>query len=65
MRTKRAAEIIIKQRLGNLQELVQEYRLHLQVNFVPPMKNKADILIRVKKSWLSVMQERREMWRYM
>ena len=49
--------MIIKQRLGNLRELVQEYRLHLQVSFVPSMRNKANILTRVKKSWLSVMQE--------
>ena len=57
VRTKGAAEIIIKQRLGSLSELVQEYELHLQVIFVPSMRNKVNILTRVKKSWLSVMQE--------
>ena len=57
MRTKEAVGIIIKRRLGNLRELVQEYGLYLQISFVPSMRNKADILTRVKKSWLSVVQE--------
>ena len=43
--------MIIKRRLGNLRELVQENGLHLHVSFVPSIRNKADILTRVKKSY--------------
>ena len=50
--TKGAAEMIIKRRLGNLKELVTEFGLNIVVQLVPTEKNKADILTRVRKSWL-------------
>ena len=53
--------MIIKQRLCNLEEPAQEYGLNIQVNHVPSMKNKADVLSRVKNSWLSSMQDNNHM----
>ncbi|KAK4318086.1 hypothetical protein Pmani_010884 [Petrolisthes manimaculis] len=50
--TKGAAEMLIKRRLGNLKELISEFGLKVVVQFVPTEKNKADIMTRVKKSWL-------------
>lgn len=52
VRTKGAAEMIIKRRLGNLKELITEFGLDIVVQLVPTEKNKADSLTRVKKSWL-------------
>ncbi|GAB1602697.1 hypothetical protein Ahia01_000549600 [Argonauta hians] len=53
VKTKGAAEMLVKRRLGVLSELVEEVGLSLQVTFVPSAKNKADGLTRVKRSWLS------------
>ena len=47
--------MVIKQRLGNLQELFQEYGLNIQINHFLSVKNKTDLLTRIKKSWLSSM----------
>ncbi|GAB1600005.1 hypothetical protein Ahia01_000278000, partial [Argonauta hians] len=52
VRTKGAAEMLIKRRLGILSELVTEFGLSLRVTFVPSERNKADALTRVRKSWL-------------
>ena len=57
VRTKGASEMIVKRRLGILQELMDECSLKLRVDFVPSEKNKADVLTRVKKAWLEVPQE--------
>ncbi|XP_035828301.1 uncharacterized protein LOC101862068 [Aplysia californica] len=51
--TKGAAELIVKRRLGILKSLINEFGLVLSVTLVPTRKNKADILTRVKKEWLS------------
>lgn len=53
VRTKGAAEMIVKRRLGTLRELIDEYSLRLTVTLVPSAKNKADMLTRVKKQWLA------------
>ncbi|KAK3888319.1 hypothetical protein Pcinc_007609 [Petrolisthes cinctipes] len=53
VRTKGASEMIVKRRLGILQELMDVCSLKLCVYFVPSEKNKAD----VKKGWLGVPQE--------
>ena len=54
MKTKIAAEMWVKQRLGMLGDLIKEFRLKLLLNFVPSEKNKADVLTRVRKNWLRV-----------
>ncbi|KAK3882626.1 hypothetical protein Pcinc_012994 [Petrolisthes cinctipes] len=59
VRTKGAAEMIVKRRLGNLRDLISEYDLALSVTLVPTMKNKADALTRVKKAWLVPRTERK------
>ena len=51
--TKGAAEMIIKRRLGNLKELISEFGLNITVQLVSSEKNKADVLTRVKKGWLT------------
>lgn len=57
VRTKGASEMIVKRRLGILQELIDECGLKLYAVFVPSEKNKADALTRVKRAWLGVLQE--------
>lgn len=52
VRTKGAAEMIVKRRLGTLKQIIDEYDLVLSVSLVPTLVNKADVLTRVKKSWL-------------
>lgn len=52
VRTKGAAEMVIKRRLGILGELREEFQLQLEPVFVPSAKNKADVLTRVKRTWL-------------
>ena len=54
VKTKGASEMLVKWRLGILEDLIQEFRLKLQLNFVPSEKNKADVLTRVRKTWLWV-----------
>ena len=49
IKTKGAAEILIKRRIGVLKDL----QLGLTITLVPSERNKADVLTRVKKSWLS------------
>lgn len=57
IRTKGASEMIVRRRLGILQELMEVCSLKLNVVFVPSEKNKADALTRVKKAWLGVSKE--------
>ena len=57
IRTKGASEMIVKRRLGILQELIEVCNLKLNAVFVPSEKNKADPLTRVKKAWLGVPKE--------
>ena len=52
IKTKGAAEIVIKRRLGVLKSLIEELGLTISVKAVSSQENKADILTRVKKSWL-------------
>ena len=53
VRTKGASEMVVKRRLGILRDLINEFGLTMKVIFVPSSKNKADILTRVRKSWLT------------
>ncbi|XP_029634935.1 uncharacterized protein LOC115210471 [Octopus sinensis] len=57
VRTKGAAEMLVKRRLGILRELATEFNLKLSVIFVPSEKNRADVLTRVKRAWLQVPED--------
>ena len=57
VRTKGAAEMIVKRRLGILSELLSEYGIALRMTLVPSEKNKADVLTRVKRTWLKAPEE--------
>ena len=52
IRTKGAAELIIKRRIGILRDLLNEFSIELRVTHVSSQKNKADVLTRVKSTWL-------------
>ena len=52
VKTKAAAEMLIRRRLETVKTIVEEYRLDLNVKLVPSAENKADILTRVPKRWL-------------
>jgi transposase InsO family protein/ribonuclease HI len=56
VRTKGAAEMLVKRRLGVISDTIAEYYLKLTIRFVPTVENKADRMTRVPKRWL----ERRE-----
>ena len=52
IKSKGAAEIIVKRRLGILKVLVDELSLNISVVHVASKDNKADALTRVKQKWL-------------
>ena len=54
IKTKGAAEIIVKRRLGILRNLIDELGLKLEIILVPSEKNKADALTRVPLSWIKI-----------
>ena len=56
-RTKGAGEMIVKQRLGILGELICEFKLQIKTVFVPSERNKADALTQIKKQWLVEKEE--------
>ena len=58
VKTKEAAEVIVKRRLGVLRDLIEELCLALTVVFVPSSENRADVLTRVKKKWLTMKGEK-------
>ena len=49
IRTKGAGEMIIKQRLEILRQLIAEFGLQMKAVFLPSEKNKVDVLTQVKK----------------
>ena len=53
VRTKSAAEMLIKRRLGVIRETITEYGLTVTVRVVSTVENKADQMTRVSKRWLS------------
>lgn len=57
IRTKGAAEMIVKRRLGTLKNLIDEFDLKIKIVYVPTSKNKADGLTRVRKGWLTVEKD--------
>ena len=54
IRTKGAAELIIKRRLGVVRNLVEELDLKVETKLVPSGENKADALTRVRAAWLEM-----------
>lgn len=57
LKTKAASEMIIRRRLGLLKDLVQEYELQVDIDFVPSAANLADRLTRVPQRWLKPDQK--------
>lgn len=53
VRTKGAAQMLIKRRLMVIKEIIKEYILSVNFRFVSTTENKADRLSRVSKNWLS------------
>lgn len=60
MRTKGAAEMLLKRRLWVLGELICEFSLKLNVVFVSLERNKSDILTRIKMVWLEEQEESKQ-----
>ena len=52
VRTKSAAQMLIRRRLMVIKDIITEYQLDVSFRFVTTMENKADPLTRVTKSWL-------------
>ena len=52
-KTHGAAEMLVKRRLATLRELATEYDLKLTVSLVKSEANRADVLTRVSKTWLT------------
>ena len=53
VRTKGAAEMLVKRRLGVIRATVKDYDLDVTFRFVSTTENKADQMTRVPKKWLS------------
>ena len=51
VKTKGAAEILVKRRLGTLSSLVEEFGLTVTMKLVKSGQNKADVLTRVRRKW--------------
>lgn len=57
IRTKGAAEMLVKRRLGTLKNLINEFNLKIRIEHIPTSKNKADGLTRVRKEWLKYEED--------
>ena len=53
LKTKAASELLIRRRLETIKNIISEYGLEVEVRSVPSVENRADILTRVPKKWLS------------
>ena len=51
------SEALVKRRLSLIRDMMSEISLNLSVKYIPSEKNKADILTRVKKTWLTKKPE--------
>ena len=56
IKTKGAAEMLVRRRIQVLKEVIAEYHLKMSVGFVTSAENRADSLTRVKQSWLKLHQ---------
>ena len=61
VKTKGAAEVLVKRRLAILKELTNEMDLTLTIKLVESQKNRADVLTRVKKQWIENERKPSEM----
>ncbi|XP_067930843.1 uncharacterized protein [Watersipora subatra] len=52
VRTKGAAEMLVKRRPGVIRDTITEYGLSVTMRLVPTVENKADRMMRVPKKWL-------------
>ena len=52
VKTKGAAEMLVKPRLGVIPDTIAEFGLRVSVRFVSTTENKADCIGRVPKAWL-------------
>jgi transposase InsO family protein/ribonuclease HI len=57
IKTHGAAEMLIKRRLFIFKELVQEFGLTVNVTFTKSENNRADVLTRIKRTWLNATLE--------
>ena len=55
--TKGAGEVIVKQRLGILGDMMSEFEQQIKAVFVPSERNKVDVLTQIKKQWLVEKEE--------
>ena len=53
LKTKAASELLIRRRLETIRNIVTEYELDIHLMSVPSAENKADVLTRVPKKWLT------------
>ena len=53
LKTKAASEMLIRRRLETVKTIISEYSLQVKIELVPSADNRADILTRVPKRWLS------------
>ena len=60
VRTKSAAALLVKRRLSTLREMIDEFDLKIEIEFVPTAENLADELTRVPKRWLDRCPEQEE-----
>ena len=57
VRTKAAAEMLVRRRLYTLSQLIEEYELTVDVTLVRSEQNKADELTRVPQQWFKAMKK--------
>merc|ERR1711895_228968 len=57
VRTKGAAQMLIKRRLRVIKDTIEEYNLSIDFQFVSTVENKADKLTRVVQKWLSYRKD--------
>lgn len=53
LKTKASSEMLIRRRLETFRNIIEEYSLSLEVRFVSSTKNRADVLTRIPKKWIS------------
>ena len=52
LKTKAVSEMLIRRRIGIFQDIVNEYKLKVDIALVPSSANLADVLTRVPQNWL-------------
>ena len=57
IKTKGSAEMLIRRRLSDLRDLISQFGLSVKVSLVKSAQNRADVLTRVKKSWLEAVKQ--------